>query len=249
VYGRERDHPNAEHRFQGRQTLLASEAVARRHGLDASRTLFLRQSAEAIDAGVFHNDVIAVANENVLLLHEQAYETGHDSITAIRSCFASAAGEEPVITEVPAAEVPIDVAVETYLFNSQLVTLPGGGMALICPIECHEHPVTRRWLDRLVSSANPVTAVYPVNVRQSMKNGGGPACLRLRVILAPEELAAIHQGVLVHAPLLDALEACVRRHYRDRLTLEDLADPLLLAESRHVVAEMTALLGLPSFTL
>jgi succinylarginine dihydrolase len=194
---------------------------------------------------VFHNDVIAMANENVLIVHEQAYENGTEAIAAIRSCFASAFGDEPVIIEVPAAEVPLEVAVDTYLFNSQLVTLPGGGMALVCPIECHEHPLTRRWLDRLVDSDNPVVAVHPVNVRQSMKNGGGPACLRLRVVLEPEALAAMHQGVLVTPALLDALEACVQRHYRERLTLEDLADPSLLAESRKAVAELTCLLGLP----
>lgn len=249
VYGRDGEDHNAVRRFPGRQSLAASETVARRHGLNSSRVLFLRQSAAALDAGVFHNDVIAVTNENVLIVHEQAYENGPDAIEAIRTGFASECGDKPVLIEVPAAEVPIDVAVETYLFNSQLVTLPGGGMALVCPVECHEHPVTRRWLDHLVSSANPVVAVHPVNVRQSMKNGGGPACLRLRVVLEPEALATIHQGVLVHPALLDALEACVRRHYRERLTLEDLADPSLLAESRHVVAEMRALLGLPSFTI
>jgi succinylarginine dihydrolase len=245
VYGRDGDAHASVRRFPGRQSLAASEAVARRHGLDSSRVLFLRQSTAALDAGVFHNDVIAMANENVLIVHEQAYENGTEAIAVIRSCFASAFGDEPVIIEVPAAEVPLEVAVDTYLFNSQLVTLPGGGMALVCPIECHEHPLTRRWLDRLVDSDNPVVAVHPVNVRQSMKNGGGPACLRLRVVLEPEALAAMHQAVLVTPALLDALESCVQRHYRERLALEDLADPSLLAESRKAVAELTHLLSLP----
>ncbi len=245
VYGRDGDERTGGDRFPGRQTLAASQAVARRHGLDPARTLFLRQSAEALDAGVFHNDVIAVANENVLLVHGQAYEAGPDAIRLIRTCFAAACGEEPVVIEVPATEVPLDVAVDTYLFNSQLVTLPSGGMALVCPIECHEHPRTRRWLDHLIAADNPVVTVYPVAVRQSMKNGGGPACLRLRFVLEPEALAAMHQGVLVSPPLLDALETSVRRHYRERLTLEDLADPSLLVESRQAVAEITHLLGLP----
>jgi succinylarginine dihydrolase len=244
VYGRDGNDHAAGSRFPGRQSLAASEAVARLHGFDSSRVLFLRQSAAALDAGVFHNDVIAVANENVLLVHEQAYENGPEAIAAIRTCFASAFGDEPVIVEVSADEVPLDTAVDTYLFNSQLVTLPGGGMALVCPIECHEHPLTRRWLDRLVTADNPVVAVHPVAVRQSMKNGGGPACLRLRVVLEPDALAAMHQGVLVCPALLDALEACVCRHYRERLTLEDLADPALLAESRQAVSELTHLLGL-----
>jgi succinylarginine dihydrolase len=249
VYGRDGDDHAAVRRFPGRQSLAASEAVARRHGLDPARVLFLRQSAAALDAGVFHNDVIAVANENVLLVHEQAYERGSGALAAIRECFVSEFGEEPVIIEVPAAEVPLDIAVDTYLFNSQLVTLPGGGMALVCPTECHEHPLTRRWLDRLVDADNPVVAVHPVAVRQSMKNGGGPACLRLRVVLEPEVLDSVHQGVLVTPPLLDSLEACVCRHYRERLTLEDLADPALLAESRQAVAELAHILDLPPVSI
>ena len=83
-------------------------------------------------------------------------------------------------------------AVETYLFNSQLVTLPAGGMALVCPAECREHPATSRWLDALLAGDNPVVAVHPVDVRQSMRNGGGPACLRLRVGAHAAELAAVH---------------------------------------------------------
>lgn len=243
VYGRDAGERGAGNRFPARQSLAASEAVARRHGLDPERVLFLRQSAEAIDAGVFHNDVIAVANENVLLVHEQAFAEGRDAIAAIRECYTRACGEAPVIIEVPSAEVPLDVAVETYLFNSQLVTLPAGGMALICPIECREHPATSRWLDATLDGNKSLVAVHPVAVRQSMKNGGGPACLRLRVVVTPDEFARISPGFPVTSNLLDRLEACVRSHYRDRLTLEDLADPALLGESQRAVAACRALLG------
>jgi succinylarginine dihydrolase len=165
----------------------------------------------------------------------------------VRRCYAAACGPDDhtlAVIEVPSAEVSLATAVETYLFNSQLVTLPGtqagrsAGMALICPAECREHPATSRWLDRLVAADNSVAAVHPVDVRQSMANGGGPACLRLRVVLTREQLAALPPGVLVTAERLDALEAWVRRHYRDRLEVADLADPALLEESRRAVAEM-----------
>jgi len=235
-------------RFPARQALAASQAVARRHGLAPAGTLLLRQSPAAIDTGVFHNDVIAVGNEGLLFVHEQAYAAGPAAVAAIRDRWA-AAGHDPaelVVIEVPAAEVPLDVAVATYLFNSQLVTLPAGGMAVICPAECREHPATSRWLDRLVAGDNPVVAVHPVAVRQSMKNGGGPACLRLRVVLTAAELAAVHPGVLVTPGLLADLEAWVRRHYRDRLSVADLADPELLAESRAALAELAGILALPA---
>ncbi|MEX1075324.1 MAG: N-succinylarginine dihydrolase [Pirellulales bacterium] len=246
VYGRAEGEPPGGGRFVPRQSLAASRAVARLHGLDPTRTLFLRQSNAAIDSGAFHNDVIAVGNENVFIVHEQAYADGPAAIAAIRDRYAAACGDERALAviEVPAAEVPLEVAVSTYLFNSQLVTLPGGGMAMICPAECREHPATSRWLDRLVAGDTPVVAVYPVAVRQSMRNGGGPACLRLRVVLTREELAAVHQGMLVTPALLDALVGWVKRHYRDRLTLADLADPALLAESRDALAELHLLFGL-----
>jgi len=247
VHGRAADGTPEPGRFPARQSLAAGRAVARRHGLDPARTLFVRQSPAAIDAGVFHNDVIAVANENVLVVHELAYADGPAVVAAIRDRYAAIRGDGPglVVVEVPAADVPLDVAVETYLFNSQLVTLPGGGMAVICPLECREHPLTSRWLDRLVEGDNPVVAVHPVAIRQSMRNGGGPACLRLRVAVEPEALAAVHPGVLATPALLDELEAWVRRHYRDRLSVADLADVALVAESRRALADLGGILGLP----
>jgi succinylarginine dihydrolase len=229
-------------RFSARQSLAASAAVARLHSLDPTRTLFLRQSDAALDAGVFHNDVIAVGNEHVLLVHEEAWADGPAALEAVRRCY-DAAGDATrdrplVVIEVSAAEVPLATAVETYLFNSQLVTLPAGGMALICPVECREHPVTSRWLDRILAADNPIVAVHAIDVRQSMRNGGGPACLRLRVVLTAADVAALDGRVLLTPERLAALEAWVRRHYREELTVADLADPALLAESRQALAEL-----------
>src|SRR5439155_13594952 len=56
-------------RFPARQTLEASHAIARRHGLVEKRAFFVQQSAAAIDAGAFHNDVVCVGHRNVLLIH------------------------------------------------------------------------------------------------------------------------------------------------------------------------------------
>jgi succinylarginine dihydrolase len=244
VFGREGDtRPGGRH--QARQSLAASEAVARLHGLAADRTLFLRQSDAAIDAGVFHNDVIAVANENVLLVHERAYADGPAALDRIRAAYAAACGPGLVVIEVPERVVTLAEVVDSYLFNSQLVTLPAGGMALVCPAECRAHVATSRWLDALPATGGPIRAVHPIDVRQSMRNGGGPACLRLRVVLTPEQFAAVHPGVLATPERLDALEAWVQRHYRDRLALADLANPALVAESHQALDELTSLLDLP----
>jgi succinylarginine dihydrolase len=243
-FGRVGEHQPARSRHPARQTLAASQAIARLHSLDPARTVFLRQSEAAIDAGVFHNDVIAVGNENLLLVHEAAWMDGAAAITTIRGRFHAVTGSELTVIEVSTGDVPLAVAVDTYLFNSQLVSLPTGGMALICPAECREHPATSRWLDQLLADECPVVAVHAVNVRQSMKNGGGPACLRLRVPLTPEQFAAVHPGVLLDAQRLAWLEAWVRRHYRDRLSVADLADPALLEECRTALNELSMMLSL-----
>jgi len=262
TFGRDESDRPVPARHPARQSSAASRAVARLHGLDPTRTLFLRQSREAIDAGVFHNDVIAVANEQVLLCHERAWEDGTAAVAAIRDRFhrwlSPPQGADAVVIEVPDAEIPLAVAVETYLFNSQLVTLPGrhagegsrqepNRMALICPVECRQHPATSRWLDGVLVADNPIAAVHAVDVRQSMRNGGGPACLRLRVVLTSEQLAAVHPGVLVDGDSITALEYWVRRHYRDRLTVADLADPALLEECRRALDDLTGLLKIGPF--
>ncbi|MBM4022854.1 MAG: N-succinylarginine dihydrolase, partial [Planctomycetes bacterium] len=201
VFGRDGDAGGGA----ARQSRAAAEAVSRLHSLSSDRTVFLRQSDAALAAGVFHNDVIAVANERLLLVHEQAYREGEAALDRIRTAYAAASHELPTVIEVPAAVISLADAVTTYLFNSQLVSLPAGGMALICPTECREHPAVSRWLDEVLAGDNPVVAVHPVAVRQSMANGGGPACLRLRVAVDDAAFATMHPGVVATPPLLEAL--------------------------------------------
>ena len=245
VYGREPEARSAG-RYPARQSRAASKAVARLHGLTQDRVVLLQQSPQAIDAGVFHNDVIAVANENVLLVHQQAFAEGQAALHTIRSCYETNCGAGLTIIEVTEKDIPLTLAIETYLFNSQLVSLPAGGMALICPAECRDNQLVSDWLDRLLAGDNPVQAVYPVSVRQSMQNGGGPACLRLRVVLSEPALAAMHEPVLLSPRRLDRLETWVNQHYRDRLTTADLADPALLEESYRALDELTGILELPA---
>ncbi|MGA2230324.1 MAG: N-succinylarginine dihydrolase [Tepidisphaeraceae bacterium] len=246
VYGREgRSAGDAlARKFPARQTLEASQAVVRAHQLDNS-ALFLRQNAAAIDAGAFHNDVVAVANENVLLCHAQAWEAQPDAIKRLARALRSRGGELIAIT-VNARQVSLAEAVCTYLFNSQIVSLADGSMALIAPQECRRAPRVRDFLDRLPEMGTPIRKVHFVPVRQSMRNGGGPACLRLRVVLNERELAAAHPGVFLTPQLFDSLSAWIERHYREELRPADLPDPKLLDESRRALDELTALLALGS---
>jgi len=230
-----------------RQSFDASAAVARLHLLSEGETVFARQHPDAIDAGVFHNDVISVGNQNVLLVHERAYLGQAGVLDELRTKLKAACGEELHVLEIADADVSVADAVGTYLFNSQLLSLPserGGGMRLFCPQECAEHAGVRAVIDRIVAGDNPVTEAGFIDVRESMHNGGGPACLRLRVVLTDEERAALSGQVRLDDTLHTMLVAWVNEHYRDELRTSDLADPDLLTESRDALDELTGILGL-----
>lgn len=229
-------------KYPARQTLEASRAIARLHGLDDRHAVFAQQNPAAIDAGVFHNDVIAVGNGNCLFYHELAFLDEGGVLSDIR---ARLAGTELQPVRVSAAEVPIEDAVASYLFNSQLLNTPDG-MLLAVPGECREVASVSRYLDSLLQQNGPITAVEVFDVKQSMRNGGGPACLRLRVVLSDEERRAINQGVVLTDALYERLTAWVNAHYRDELSQQDLADPMLLDEVRKALDELTGILGLGS---
>jgi succinylarginine dihydrolase len=203
--------------------------------------LFLQQNPRAIDAGAFHNDVVAVGNLNVLLYHAWAFAQFQPD--DIRSRLEK---DECPLIFIPVSEVPLADAVSSYLFNSQLVSLPDGTMALIAPTESRDNPRTREFLDNLLARNTPIRQVHFVEVRQSMNNGGGPACLRLRVVLTERERSLVNPAVFLTDALYESLKQWINRHYRDRLTPSDLADPQLLDESRRALDELTRVLKLGS---
>ena len=230
-------------KFPARQAHEASSAIARLHQLDPGATLLFQQSPAAIDAGVFHNDVVAVANQNVLLSHHSAYADPASS-DRIREIFESHSGEPLFLIEATQEQVSLKDAVESYLFNSQLVTLPDRSMSLIAPMECRECPSVYQFIQQLLSSNTPIRTAHFLDVRQSMHNGGGPACLRLRVVLTESELSLVHGGVFLTDLLYEQLKDWINRHYRDRLAPEDLSDPNLLDESRTALEELSLILKL-----
>jgi succinylarginine dihydrolase len=246
VYGRVEFDPSAPapQRYPARQTLEASQAVARLHGLDAARTVFVQQNPAVIDQGVFHNDVIAVGNADVLFYHEQAFADEQGALFQLRQALAGVDAELRTIG-VETAQVSVQDAVQSYLFNSQLLSKDNGRMALVIPRECEENAAVARYLAALVASGGPVEELIHFDLRQSMRNGGGPACLRLRVALTEAEAAAMHQGVVMTEVLYHRLVAWVEKHYRDRLEPADLADPALAVEIAAALEELERVLGLP----
>ena len=241
VWGRDAYEPWTG-RFPARQTRQAFEAVQRRHG--AGGAVFARQARAAIEAGVFHNDVVCVGAKTCLFFHEAAFE---DTATMIADVRAAATGFEPQFVQVDEADLPLAEAVKSYLFNSMLVALPGDDrLTLIAPMETAETPRAKAAVERAIASNGPIGRVEYVDVRQSMRNGGGPACLRLRVVLTEAELDATNPAQRFDAALHARLTGWAERHYRDRLLPADLADPQLLQESRDALDELTGILGLGS---
>ena len=205
-----------------RQHEEASRAIARNHGLDPRRTLFVCQAEAAIAAGAFHNDVVAVANETVLFAHEQAFEDRSAFHAELRRLLP-----EVEIVEVPASEVSLEDAIRSYLFNAQLVTLPEGGMGLILPEEARETPSVWAWLETMVAGNGPIRRLFVVDVRQSMANGGGPACLRLRVVAEPETIDA---RFLVDEARLERIAGVIAAEWPEQIAPDDLQRPELWAQ-------------------
>ncbi len=239
-WGRAADAGALPSAFPARQTREASVACARLHGLREDQLLLLRQAPEGIDAGAFHSDVLCVGNEQVLLAHELAF-AGAAPFAELQARL----GEELELIVATNAELPVADAVHAYPFNSQLVTLPEGGMAIIAPQESRNTPAARAFLERVVGEQNAVRAVHYVDVNGSMRNGGGPACLRLRVPLTNDEVAAIPARVLLDDALYEAVRAWIVRHYRDRVSPADLGDPDFFDQNRQALSELSTLLHLP----
>ncbi len=210
--------------FPARQHIEASKAIARAHRIDAAKTLFVQQSEVAIAAGAFHNDVVAVANEHVLFTHEQAFEHPEQTFADIKRLLPEA---EVII--VPADRVSLADAIQSYLFNAQLVTLPDGGMALILPSEAQDNARVWGWLSEMVAGNGPIRKLVPVDVRQSMANGGGPACLRLRVVADP---ATVDPRFIANEAKLDQIASVVAAHWPESIVPDQLSDASLMDQVR-----------------
>jgi succinylarginine dihydrolase len=208
--------------YPARQHVEASKAIARLHRLDPERTVFAAQNEAAIAAGAFHNDVVAVANGPVLFAHEKAFADRDRLVSALA---AKLTGFE--LVEVPDSEVPLADAVRSYLFNAQLVTPPDGAMTLVAPTECRDTPSVNAWIERHLASNGAIRRVDFVDVRQSMANGGGPACLRLRVACDP---ADVDPRFLVDEAKLDRLADVIARHWPDAISSDDIQSPALVAD-------------------
>ncbi|MBC96986.1 MAG: N-succinylarginine dihydrolase [Halobacteriovoraceae bacterium] len=245
IFGRyafQKDMP-APVKFDARQTKEASMAIARLHGLNPSKTVFAQQNPAVIDAGVFHNDVISVGNKNVYFFHEDTLLNKEETLKEISEKF----GDHPFhFVEVPRDEVRVEDAVKSYLFNSQLLSINETDMAIVVPEECKNNENVWNYLQKLPSLGSPIKEVKVFNVTESMKNGGGPACLRLRVALKEEEIKGVNPRSILSEELYKDIDSWIDKHYRDQIHPDDLRDPALANEVRTALDELTQIMDLGS---
>ncbi|KWV90713.1 N-succinylarginine dihydrolase [Erythrobacter sp. YT30] len=206
-------------KFPARQHEQASRLVARKHGLDPAKCVFVEQNPAAIEAGAFHNDVVSVVNERVLFTHAEAFADQAGAYEAIREVFPALE-----VVEVPSASVSLEEAIRTYLFNAQLLTMPDGSMALIVPEECRESESVWSYCEAMMASNGPIREVIPVDVRQSMANGGGPACLRLRVACDP---TTVDPRFLLDEAKADRIESVISETWPEQIDPADLGSDTL----------------------
>jgi len=230
-----------------RQTLQSSEAIARLHQIYPGQVVFAQQNSRLIDQGVFHNDLISTSNQNLFLYHEAAFNNTLDVLEELKEKIAASCDIELFPIEIKEEQISIEDVINSYLFNSLILTLPDGSMTLIAPQQCSEFPSVENFLKELTSSnLNPIGEVHYVNLDESMHNGGGPACLTLKMILNENEMAELNPKMLLDERLYQRLADSIMSHYRSNLTPEDLADSTLYQEQCAALDELTTIFNLGS---
>ncbi len=243
VYGHNGFSTTQQHtpkKFYPRQSRFASEIIIFQHKLKPQKTIIAEQNPSAIDTGVFHNDVICVADQNLIFYHELAFTNTKKVLEEIKDKLSPTP-----LMEIPVQnkDISLNECVSSYLFNSQLLPTGKNKWMLLAPKECEKNPVVKEYLESLINNTG-IYEVYFIPIRQSMQNGGGPACLRLRVTLNSEEEEAIHKGICLNQNLYEQIKTWIEKHYRDHLEPNDLMDPLLITESQTALDELSGLLNL-----
>jgi len=233
VYGRSIRAPDElPHHIVPRQSKEALELIADRHGMGPDSVVFLKQSPQIVDQGVFHNDVIATGHGDLMIMHEAAYDAPSmhllDCVHGIRRLVVSN------------DELSVPDAVESYWFNSQIVRDGAGRCVMIAPERCMKLPHIERLTARVIAAG--IDDVRFVSLSESLANGGGPACVRLRVPISHDMLAAIPSAVIMTQSRLNTLTQCVMRWYPEALNVSELAT--VHQNTLHGLRELWEILGM-----
>ena len=226
-----------------RQAQEISQAVSTQHQLDPDRVLFLKQNDMAIKSGSFHNDIVSLANEEVFIFHQEAFADRVELERVLHHLKEHVKGFHAL--EILSEDISLDDLVSSYLLNSQLITVENNEMMMLLPEEVQNHSNCMQWLEKIKSSS-PIKHIEFVDIRQSMMNGGGPACLRFKTVVNDDEFNQVNKKFLLNPKKLMDLRSLVSKHYRDKLNPEDLLDIKFMEESYRFLDELTQLLDLGS---
>ena len=242
IYGQDISMVKKTQRYPARQSKTACESLIRRHQIPQAKALLIQQNPQAIDHGAFHNDVVAVGLNNFLLLHETAFSEQEGILTTLTK--HTQHWQKPLlIMEIKDRDLSLQEAITSYLFNSQLIALPAGGMLLLAPEECRQSQATEKVCQQILEADNPVTQIKFIDLKQSMDNGGGPACLRLSIPITETELAGVNPSILLNEKRYQQLHLWITKHYRDQLTPSDLQDYQLVEEIDIALTELQSLMS------
>lgn len=219
VYGRDSERKSPTKNFPARQTKQASEAVIRLNQLNNRNALLLQQNPQAIDMGVFHNDVIALSHDGLLLCHELAFMNQKDVMDEIKERSEGCIK----IIEIQEAELSLSNAISSYLFNSQIVTCSDGVLKMLLPLECREQEKVHSLIENTIKPKANIAETQYMDLRQSMRNGGGPACLRLRINMTLEERENLNGKLIVNEDQMKELRRIIEQYYPEQLTLKQLS--------------------------
>ncbi len=230
VYGDRQPEPNV---YWPRQTLECCRAIARIHRLPPENTFYLKQNPAAIDAGAFHNDVVATSHHDMLIFHERAFLDAEETLVSIRRRYRMLYNRKLKTIAVTENELSLQRAIATYLFNSQIVDSPDpGSPVIICPTQVEDdedaESVLMRWKKQGI-----VGRYQFAELGQSMSGGGGPACLRLRVPVTERELSDTSTQSRWSQRRHDQLRQLIEKQYPDSLTLSDLANSDFVQQTQH----------------
>ena len=245
IYGKESSMLNQPTKiYPARQSRLACEALARNHQIHESQTLIWQQNPDAIDAGAFHNDVVCVANQHVFLCHERAFKNQEQALNIINQKYKLLHNQDICFIIINNNQLPIEDAISSYLFNSQLLSKDDKSMMLFAPTESQSNPRAQAVINQILNDDNPINEVVYFDLSESMANGGGPACLRLRVVLGEEEIKSIRSEIFMSEKLYHDLEIIINKYYINNLTIEHLLDPAFLAICQEALDQISRILGL-----
>jgi succinylarginine dihydrolase len=244
VYGEQPSPDNENLKFPSRQSHLASQQLIDLHQVNSY--VLACQSASAINAGVFHNDVISTGNENVFLYHESSFLNTSKLIDELKKKYNAISNDELICIEINSTDLSLDDAVKSYLFNSQIVSLEAPyRMVLVAPMESKTNPDAKKIIDRIIADPkNPISEVHFFDLNESMKNGGGPACLRLRVLLSEQERESCDQKFFFNDELFERLGNWIMDYYPVNLRIETLLQPSFYEKTTKSFDELELIFGI-----